>query len=102
VFDIGDTCDDPSHLVSGENDGQCFRSLTEWDVSHYPVTLAGDRVEELQCTNGLVELAPGGVQFVDHPELEFTNLLWPQFLGMLTESHREAIDMIGVGIDGPG
>jgi hypothetical protein len=102
VLDIGDTCHDPSHLVSGENDGECFRSLTEWDMSHYPVTLAGDAVEELQSTYGLVELAPRGVQFVDHPKLEVANLLWPKFFGMLAKPHRESIDVVGVGVDSSG
>lgn len=70
-------------------------------MSDYPITLASDGIEELQGTYGLVELAPRGMQFVDHPKLEVTNLFEPQFFGMLSEPHCKSIDVIRVGVDRP-
>jgi len=63
---------------------------------------AGDGIEELQGTYGLVELAPKGMQFVDHPKLEVSNLFEPQFFGVCSKPHSKSIDVVRVGVDGPG
>jgi hypothetical protein len=72
------------------------------DMSDYPITLAGDGIEELQGTYGLVELAPRGMQLVDHPKLEVSNLLEPQFFRVFSKPHGKSIDVVRVGVDGPG
>jgi hypothetical protein len=102
VFDIGDTCDDPSYLVSRENDRQRLRSLAVRDMSYYPIAFARDGVEELQCTDGLVELTPRGVQFVDDPKLKVSNLFGPKFFWVFPIPHREPIDVIRVSVDRTG
>ena len=71
-------------------------------MSDYPIPLAGDGIEELQGTYGLVELAPRRAQFVDHPKLEVSNLFETEFFGVFSKPHRKAIDVISVGVDGPG
>jgi len=63
---------------------------------------AGGGIEELQGTYGLVELAPRGMRFVDHPKLEVSNLFEPQFFRVFSEPHGKSIDVVRVGVDGPG
>ncbi len=41
------------------------------------------------------------MQFVDHPELEVSNLFEPQFFGVFSKPHSKSIDVVGVGVDGP-
>ena len=69
-------------------------------MSYYPITLAGDGIEELQGAYGLVELAPRGVQLVDHPKLKVPDLFEPKFFRVFSEPHSESIDVVRVGVDG--
>ena len=50
--------------------------------------------------NCLVEAAPGGFLFVDHVELEFSDLFGTELIGRFAEVLAELVDVEGVGIDG--
>ena len=52
-------------------------------------------VNDPRGTDGLVELAPRGLQFVDHPKLEVSNLFKSKFFGVLSKPHRKSIDVVG-------
>jgi hypothetical protein len=69
-------------------------------MKDYPVTFAGDGVKELQSTDGLIELAPRGVQFINHPKLEISNLFRSKFFWMFSKPHGESIDVIRVSVNG--
>jgi hypothetical protein len=73
--------------------------MPERDLLNHPVFRTGDGIKEPQCTNCLVELAPGGVKFVDHPKLKVSDLFWAKLFRVLSVSHGESIDVIGVGVD---
>jgi hypothetical protein len=64
--------------------------------------LEGDLVEESECGDGLVVVAPGDVAFLDEVEEVGADLVGTEGLGRAFEVLGECGDALGVDLDGLG
>jgi hypothetical protein len=96
-----DGVEESATLVLAEDGGQGPGPLAEGKGLHHGGALQGDRIEETQGADRLVELAPRDA-LLEQVQRVLAHVLGAEVLGRLTEVSGEQGDAQDVGLDGAG
>ena len=102
MLEAGDGLEEPDHLLGAEDDGELLGLLGAGDALEDLVPPEGDVVEEAECGDGLVVIAPGDVPLLDQVDEVGADLGLAQEFGRLAEVLGEGGDALDVDLDGPG
>ena len=102
MFESGDGLEEPNNLLGAQNNGELLGLLGASDTLEKVIPPKGDVVEEAECGDGLIVIAPGDVPLLDQVDEVGADLGLAQKFGRLAEVLGEGGDALDVDLDGPG
>jgi hypothetical protein len=91
--------EDPCHLVRAEDGGELLGLPGAADALHDPLALECDLVEEPECSDGLVVIAPGDVLLLNEVNEAGADLVGSEGLGRPAKVSCEGGDSLEVDLD---